>query len=203
MPGRLPLHHATGATAGLPDRAGLLRPVVAAQRGAHGRTRCGRSGDAAAAGDSTASSRPTRARSSSWATVRRSSTSARAASCSTQPSALSDSPRGQDGRRHHPRLRLQPHRPANVPWSHPYVPTCGPGRCTHRRAGGPLPRGARDLGVRGHAVIGVYVGDDKHQLEEIPRLLTRANQALQTLERYKHASQVTGPPCPRSRSRTS
>jgi diadenylate cyclase len=34
-------------------------------------------------------------------------------------------------------------------------------------------------------VINVYVGDDKHPLEEIPRLLNRANQALSTLERYK------------------
>jgi diadenylate cyclase len=34
-------------------------------------------------------------------------------------------------------------------------------------------------------VINVYVGDDKYPLEEIPRLLNRANQALSTLERYK------------------
>jgi diadenylate cyclase len=34
-------------------------------------------------------------------------------------------------------------------------------------------------------VINVYVGDEKHPLEEIPRLLNRANQALSTLERYK------------------
>jgi diadenylate cyclase len=34
-------------------------------------------------------------------------------------------------------------------------------------------------------VITVYVGDVKHTLEEIPRLLVRGNQALQTLERYK------------------
>ena len=34
-------------------------------------------------------------------------------------------------------------------------------------------------------VITVYVGDTKHTLEEIPRLLVRGNQALQTLERYK------------------
>src|SRR5438034_2121952 len=34
-------------------------------------------------------------------------------------------------------------------------------------------------------VIAVYVGDQKHPLEPIPRLLNRANQALQTLERYK------------------
>ena len=35
------------------------------------------------------------------------------------------------------------------------------------------------------AVIAVYVGDDKHPLEPIPRLLDRSNQALQTLERYR------------------
>lgn len=39
---------------------------------------------------------------------------------------------------------------------------------------------SEDMGV-----IAVYVGDTKHALEEIPRLLNRANQALQTLERYK------------------
>ncbi|MGH9276226.1 MAG: DNA integrity scanning diadenylate cyclase DisA, partial [Acidimicrobiales bacterium] len=36
------------------------------------------------------------------------------------------------------------------------------------------------------SVVAVYARDQKHQLEPIPRLLTRANQALQTLERYKH-----------------
>ena len=39
---------------------------------------------------------------------------------------------------------------------------------------------SEDMGV-----IAVYVGGIKHVLEEIPRLLSRANQALQTLERYK------------------
>ena len=34
-------------------------------------------------------------------------------------------------------------------------------------------------------VIAVYVGDEKHPLEPIPRLLNKANQALPTLERYK------------------
>jgi diadenylate cyclase len=33
--------------------------------------------------------------------------------------------------------------------------------------------------------IAIYVGDEKYPLEPIPRLLSRANQALQTLERYK------------------
>ena len=35
------------------------------------------------------------------------------------------------------------------------------------------------------SVINVYSGDRKHQLQEVGRLLDRANQALQTLERYK------------------
>jgi diadenylate cyclase len=34
-------------------------------------------------------------------------------------------------------------------------------------------------------IIAVYVGDEKHALQPIPRLLDRANQALRTLERYK------------------
>ena len=36
------------------------------------------------------------------------------------------------------------------------------------------------------SVIAVYVNDEKHPLEPIPRLLARANQALSTLERYRH-----------------
>jgi diadenylate cyclase len=36
------------------------------------------------------------------------------------------------------------------------------------------------------SVIAVYRHDVKHPLEPIPRLLNRANQALQTLERYKN-----------------
>jgi diadenylate cyclase len=36
------------------------------------------------------------------------------------------------------------------------------------------------------AIVAVYAKDQKHTLEPIPRLLTRANQAIQTLERYKH-----------------
>ncbi len=35
------------------------------------------------------------------------------------------------------------------------------------------------------SVINVYFGGHKHQLQEVGRLLDRANQALQTLERYK------------------
>ena len=39
---------------------------------------------------------------------------------------------------------------------------------------------SEDMGV-----IDVYAGGMKHQLQEVSRLLDRANQALQTLERYK------------------
>jgi diadenylate cyclase len=39
---------------------------------------------------------------------------------------------------------------------------------------------SEDLGI-----IAAYVGDQKHPLENIPRLLNRSNQALQTLERYR------------------
>ena len=35
-------------------------------------------------------------------------------------------------------------------------------------------------------IIACYVGDQKHPLENIPRLLNRSNQALQTLERYRN-----------------
>ncbi len=35
-------------------------------------------------------------------------------------------------------------------------------------------------------IIAVYVSDEKYPLEQIPRLLNRSNQALQTLERYKN-----------------
>ena len=43
------------------------------------------------------------------------------------------------------------------------------------------------------AVIAVYRHDQKHPLETIPRLLARANQALQPLERYKNRlDEVTG-----------
>lgn len=35
-------------------------------------------------------------------------------------------------------------------------------------------------------VIAIYVGAEKYPLEPIPRVLNRANQALQTLERYKN-----------------
>ena len=94
---------------------------------------------------------------------------------------------GQDGRRHHPGARRQPHRPGQR------APGAQPQRAhlrdrhpaPHRRAGGPLHRRAGDLGVRGAwASSPATSGDQKHPLETIPRLLNRANQALQTLERY-------------------
>src|SRR5262245_8410776 len=68
----------------------------------------------------------------------------------------------------------------------PSVPTTETGT-RHRTA----ERVARSLDVpvisvsEDMGVITVYVGDAKHTLEEIPRLLVRGNQALQTLERYK------------------
>lgn len=52
-------------------------------------------------------------------------------------------------------------------------------------------RVARSLGVpvvsvsEEMSVIAVYVGDQRHQVQDIGRLLDRANQALQTLSRYK------------------
>ncbi len=36
------------------------------------------------------------------------------------------------------------------------------------------------------STISVYVGDDKHEIEPIPRVVDRANQALSTLERYRN-----------------
>src|SRR3954454_10822355 len=68
----------------------------------------------------------------------------------------------------------------------PNVPTSETGT-RHRTA----ERVARSIAVpvisvsEDMAIIACYVGDEKHPLESIPRLLNRANQALQTLERYK------------------
>lgn len=68
----------------------------------------------------------------------------------------------------------------------PSVPTAETGT-RHRTA----ERVARTIDVpvisvsEAMAVITVYRGAEKHQLEPIPRLINRANQALQTLERYK------------------
>jgi diadenylate cyclase len=69
----------------------------------------------------------------------------------------------------------------------PNVPTSETGT-RHRTA----ERVARSIAVpvvsvsEDQQVIAVYVGDEKHPLENIPRLLNRANQALSTLERYKN-----------------
>src|ERR671911_1071119 len=68
----------------------------------------------------------------------------------------------------------------------PTVPTSETGT-RHRTA----ERVARSLDVpvvsasEEMGVINIYAGGSKHQLQEIGRLLDRANQALQTLERYK------------------
>lgn len=68
----------------------------------------------------------------------------------------------------------------------PNVPTSESGT-RHRTA----ERVARSIGVpvisvsESMSVIAVYHGDVKHPLEASNRLLARANQALQTLERYK------------------
>lgn len=68
----------------------------------------------------------------------------------------------------------------------PNVPTSETGT-RHRTA----ERVARSLGVPVLSVsermssITVYIDDDKHPLEAIPRVLVRADQALQALERYK------------------
>jgi len=69
----------------------------------------------------------------------------------------------------------------------PNVPTSETGT-RHRTA----ERVARSINVpvisvsEDMSIIAVYVGGAKHQLVSIPRLLDRANQALQTLERYKN-----------------
>ena len=68
----------------------------------------------------------------------------------------------------------------------PTVPTSETGT-RHRTA----ERVARSLGVpvvsasEEMGVINVYAGGEKRQLQEVGHLLERANQALQTLERYK------------------
>lgn len=68
----------------------------------------------------------------------------------------------------------------------PNVPTAETGT-RHRTA----ERVARSLDVtvvsvsEDQQVIAVYRGDEKHPLQPIPILLSRANQALQTLERYR------------------
>ncbi|MDP9075476.1 MAG: DNA integrity scanning diadenylate cyclase DisA [Actinomycetota bacterium] len=69
----------------------------------------------------------------------------------------------------------------------PHVPTSETGT-RHRTA----ERVARSLDVsvisvsEDRSVIAVYRNDEKHMLESVQRLVARSNQALQTLERYKH-----------------
>ena len=66
------------------------------------------------------------------------------------------------------------------------VPTSETGT-RHRTA----ERVARSIGIpvisvsEDMAIIAVYLGDEKHQLVPVPRLLDRANQAMKTLERYR------------------
>ena len=56
----------------------------------------------------------------------------------------------------------------------------------HGRARGPLAEACPVVSASEEmGVINVYAGGSKHQLQDISRLLDRANQALQTLERYK------------------
>ena len=84
---------------------------------------------------------------------------------------------------------------------HPNVPTSETGT-RHRTA----ERVARSIDVpvisvsEDMSVIAVYRGAEKHPLEEIPRLLGRANQALQTLERYtQRLREVSSSSCRRMR----
>ncbi len=69
----------------------------------------------------------------------------------------------------------------------PNTPTTETGT-RHRTA----ERVARSIGVpvisisERMAVVTVYIDDQKHQIDPIPAILSRSNQALQTLERYKH-----------------
>ena len=95
---------------------------------------------------------------------------------------------GQDGRRHHPQsddvTRIARANVHLLPDAS--VPTVETGT-RHRTA----ERVARSIDApvvsvsEEMSVINLYVGDRKHQLQEVGRLLDRANQALQTLERYK------------------
>ena len=94
---------------------------------------------------------------------------------------------GQDGRRDRPGGRRQPYRPGQcAPGPEPNVPTSETGtrhRTAERVARSidvPVISVSEDLGL-----VAVYRNEMKHPLEAIPRLLNRANQALQTLERYK------------------
>ena len=96
---------------------------------------------------------------------------------------------GQDGRRHHPRRRRHAGSPG------PTCTSCPTPTCRRRRPapGTAPPSGsARQIDVPGdHRCRRTCrssrstAGGEKHTLEPIPRVLARANQALQILERYK------------------
>ena len=68
----------------------------------------------------------------------------------------------------------------------PFIPTSETGT-RHRTA----ERVARQIGVtvvsvsEEMSIVTLYRGNERHSLEPIPRLLARADQALQTLERYR------------------
>ena len=113
---------------------------------------------------------------------------------------------GQDGRRHHPGPRRQPHRPGQRP------PRAQPQRAhvgdrhpaPHRRAGGPLDRRAGDLGVRGH-------GDHRRlraatrstRSSRSPACSTGPTRPCRPSSATRTASTRSPAPCPPSRSRTS
>ena len=52
-------------------------------------------------------------------------------------------------------------------------------------------------------IIAAYVGETRHVIEGSAQILSRANQALATLERYKLRLDEVSARCRRSRSRTS
>ena len=69
------------------------------------------------------------------------------------------------------------------------TPTCPPRRPAPATA--PPSGSARQIDVpvisvsEDMSLVAIHRGDEKHTLEPIPRVLNRADQALQTLERYK------------------
>ena len=169
-------------------RTSIASVVIQAQRRAHGRARRRGARAPRCARASTASSRPTWARSSSSATAPRCSTSARAGSCSTPPSARSACPSWRRWTAPSswpatpaaspgptctwcptptcPRPRPAPATAPPSGW--PARSTCRSSRCPRTWRSSPCTSATRSTRSR-----------------PIPRLLDRANQALQTLERYK------------------
>ena len=103
---------------------------------------------------------------------------------------------GQDGRRDRPRPRGHPH-PAR---RHPAAarpldrdrPSPAPG--TAPPSGWPSRPASRSISVsQSMRIIALYVGGRRHVLEDSGAILSRANQALPTLERYKsRLDEVTG-----------